>query len=172
MDSDLNTSPTIKLSSSGYQTWTLYTYIIGHYNTLVKATAQLLPPLMLCMLILVTSGGICNLKSTSFFEKLFVAILFTLRVFVRNLLRLSHRRNVFFIPLVLMSDLDLNLGLTSNKPIHYQLDCSDRSTINAFSTLLQYPGSHIIAFFISNDIFVSKKSHYSPHTKDLRTRRQ
>ena len=44
---------------------------------------------MLCVLILYISGGTYSLKSTPndrFFEKLFMAILFTLRVFARNLL--------------------------------------------------------------------------------------
>ena len=45
---------------------------------------------MLCVLILYISGGTYRLKSTPndrLFEKIFMTILFTLRVFVRNLLR-------------------------------------------------------------------------------------
>ena len=48
-----------------------------------------------------------SLKSSDrFFEKLFMPILFTLRVFARNLLRENHRRNSFSI-FVLMSGLGL-----------------------------------------------------------------
>ena len=46
---------------------------------------------MLCVLILYISGGTPNDR----FEKLFMAILFTLRVFARNLLRGNRRRNTF-----------------------------------------------------------------------------
>ena len=50
-----------------------------------------------CVLILYISGGTYSLKSTSNdrFEKLFMAILFTLKVFARNLLRGNRRRNTF-----------------------------------------------------------------------------
>ena len=53
---------------------------------------------MLCLLTLYMSGGIYSLKSTPndwFLEKLFMAILFTLRVFAKNLLRGNRRRNIF-----------------------------------------------------------------------------
>ena len=52
------------------------------------------------------SGGTYSLKSTPsdrFFERLFVAILFALRVFARNVLRGSHRGNIFFIFSFLMN---------------------------------------------------------------------
>ena len=52
---------------------------------------------MLCVLILYISGGTYSLKSTPndrFFEKLLMAILFTLRVFARNLLRGNRRRKL------------------------------------------------------------------------------
>ena len=53
---------------------------------------------MLCVLILFISGGTYSLKSTPndrFFEKLFITILFALRVFARNLLRGNRRKNTF-----------------------------------------------------------------------------
>ena len=50
--------------------------------------------------------------------KLFMAILFTLRFFARNLLRGNCRRNIFFYISFLMPD----LGFTSNKPTYCLLD--------------------------------------------------
>ena len=50
-----------------------------------------------------------------FFEKLFITILFNLRVFARNLLRGNHwKRNFLYFGLM--------PGLTSNKSTHYPLD--------------------------------------------------
>ena len=49
-----------------------------------------------------------SLKSTPndrFYEKLFMEILFTLRVFARNLLRGTHQRNIFSCFVLLMSEL-------------------------------------------------------------------
>ena len=53
---------------------------------------------MLCVLILYIIGGTYSLKSTPndrFFEKLFMAILFTHSVFARNLLTGNRQRNTF-----------------------------------------------------------------------------
>ena len=83
---------------------TLHTYIIGHYNPSVRITAQLLTLLMLCALILYVSGGTYSLTSTPndrFLRNLFMARLFTLRVFARNLLRGSRRRNISHISLLM-----------------------------------------------------------------------
>ena len=74
-------------------------YIIGHYHPSVRITTQLLTPFMLCALILYVSGWNYSLKSTpndKFFKKLFMAILFTLRVFVRILLRESRKKKKHF----------------------------------------------------------------------------
>ena len=82
---------------------------------------------MLCALILYISDGTYSLKSTpndSFFEKLFMAILFTLRVFAITPLRGSHRRNIFRFSFWCRS-FGLNPGLTSNKPIHNPLEYGD-----------------------------------------------
>ena len=69
----------------------MQTYIIGHYNLSVRITAYLLTPLMLYGLILYVSCG------TYLLRNFFIAGLFTLRVFARNLLRGIRRRNIFFI---------------------------------------------------------------------------
>ena len=82
---------------------------------------------MLCVLILYISSGTYCLKSTTndrFFEKLFMVIWFTLRVFARNLLRGNHRRNTFCILFWCLA-WDSNLGFTSNKPTHYLVDYGD-----------------------------------------------
>ena len=95
----------LHLTSLPHQTQTLqhiseiiyiHTYIIGHYNPSVRNTAQLLTPLMLCALILYLNGGTYSLTSTPN-DRLLMAIVFTLRVFARNLLRGSSRRNIFHI---------------------------------------------------------------------------
>ena len=68
----------------------IHIYIIVITILHARLLTQFLTPLMLCVLILYISDGTYSLESTSndrFFEKLFMAILFTLRVFVRNLLR-------------------------------------------------------------------------------------
>ena len=82
---------------------------------------------MLCVLILYISGGTYSLKSTPndrFFEKLFMAILFTLRNFARNLLRGNRRRNIFGI-LFLCLARGSNPGFSSNKRTHYLQDHGD-----------------------------------------------
>ena len=76
------------------------------------------------MLILYISGGSHCLKSTPndrFFEKLFTAILFTLRVFATNLLGGNRRRNAFRISFWCLA-WDSNPCFSSNKPTHYLLD--------------------------------------------------
>ena len=71
---------------------------------------------MLCVLILYISDR--------FFEKLFIAILFTLRVFARNLLRGNRRRNTFRISIWCLA-WGSNPGFSSNKPTHFLLDHGD-----------------------------------------------
>ena len=48
-----------------------------------------------------------DFENTDFLRKLFMAILFTLRVFARNLLKGNRRRNIYFLYFVLMSGLGL-----------------------------------------------------------------
>ena len=86
---------------------------------------------MFCMLIFYISGGTYSLKPTlndRFFEKLFMAILFILRVFVTNFLRGNRRRNTFRI---LFSCLTRSSypSFSSNKPTHYLLGHDDSSQI-------------------------------------------
>ena len=90
------------------------TYIIGHYNSSVR----IIDLVSHCVLISHISGGTYSLKSTPndrFFEKLFMAILFILRNFARNLLRGSRRKNTFRISLWCLT-WGSNSGFSSNKP--------------------------------------------------------
>ena len=94
---------------------------------------------MLCVLILyILSGGTYSLKSTPndrfFLEKLFMAILFTLRVFARNLLRGNRRRNTFRILFWCLA-WDSNPGFLSSKPTNYLLDHGDFSARRHFIDL-------------------------------------
>ena len=92
-----------------------------------NCSLHILTPLMLCVLILYISGRTYSLKSTPndrFFEKLFTAILFTLRIFARNLMIGNRRRNTFRISFWCMA-WKSNLGFSSNKPTHYLLDHGD-----------------------------------------------
>ena len=76
---------------------------------------------MLCVLILYINGGTYSLKSLPndrSFKKLFMAILFTLRVFARNLLRGNRRRNKFRILFRCLA-WGSTPGFLSNKPTHY-----------------------------------------------------
>ena len=68
-----------------------------------------------------------SIPNDRFFEKLFMAISFTLRVFVRNLLRENRRRNTFRISLWCLA-WDSNPDFSSNRPTHYLLDHGDSIT--------------------------------------------
>ena len=84
-----------------------HTHIIGNYNPSVRITAQLPISLMLCALILYVGGGTYSLTLTPndrFLRNFCMAGLFALRVFGRNLLGGSRRRNIFHISF-LMTDL-------------------------------------------------------------------
>ena len=77
---------------------------------------------MLCVLILYISGGTYSLKSTPndrFLEKLFMAILFTLRVLARNLLRRNRRRKYAFRISFCCLACYSNPGFSSNKLTHF-----------------------------------------------------
>ena len=64
------------------------------------------------------------------FKKRFMAILFTLKVFARNLLRGSCRRNIFHISFW-MTDLGYEpQAFVSNKPTHYILKHGDKIVID------------------------------------------
>ena len=77
---------------------------------------------MLCVLIFIHKWRDLQLKSTPndrFFEKIFVAILFALRVFAKNLLRGNRRRNRRNLAW------SSNPGFSSYKTTHYLIDQGD-----------------------------------------------
>ena len=113
---------TVASNSSKLNCWniqSLHTYIIGHYNPLVRI---ILTPRMLCVLILYISGGTCSLKSSTpndrFFEKLFMAVLIYSQSFCRKYTERKQPKKYFLSYFVLMP----GLGFTLNKPTHYLLD--------------------------------------------------
>ena len=75
--------------------------IIGHCNPTVRIINLVFhTTYVVRVFILYINGGTYSLKlipNDRVFEKLFIAILFTLRVFVRNLLKGNRRRNTFFV---------------------------------------------------------------------------
>ena len=79
----------------------LYTYIIGHYNPSVRIIDLVSHTTYVVCVNFIHMWWDLQFKDDSehqiifFFEKLFMAILFTLRVFARNLLRGNRRRNNF-----------------------------------------------------------------------------
>ena len=66
----------------------LHTCIIGHYNPSVMII-DLVPhtTYVVCVNFIHKWRDLSRRQTTDFFEKLFMAMLFTLRVFARNLLR-------------------------------------------------------------------------------------
>ena len=101
----------------------------GHYNSGNRFTIWLLTPLMLCVSNLSTSGATYSLMGTSddrYLRNIFLAILFTLRVFVSNLLNESSRRNIYLFGCLIGC---LNLSLTYNK-------------VNILPTRLRRPVDH------------------------------
>ena len=79
-----------------------YTYIIGHYNPLVRIIDLVSHTIyVVCVNFIHKWRGTYSFKVDSerqiFFKKLFMAILFALRVFARNLLRGNRRGNTFCI---------------------------------------------------------------------------
>ena len=81
-----------------YCIYYLHTYIIGHNSLSIRITIYLLTQLMLYVLNFYMSIGIYSLKSTPndrLLRSFFMKILFALRIFARNLLKGSRRRNNF-----------------------------------------------------------------------------
>ena len=129
----------IKSNINAYRNYIPYIYIIGHYNPSVGIID--LTPLMLCVFILYGSGRTYSLKSTPnfrFFEKLFMAILFTLRIFVCNLLRGNHRINIFCILFWCLA-WGSNPGFSSNKPTRLR------------PTRLHYSSAIVCIAFVKNE---------------------
>ena len=99
------------------------TSIIGHYNPSVRTIDLVSRTTYVVCVNFIHKWRDLHLKSIpneGFLEKLFMAILFILRVFARSLLRRNRRRNTFHI---LFSCLawGSNPGFSSNKPAHYLL---------------------------------------------------
>ena len=105
----------------------IHIYIIGHYN----------PSVRLIELVSHTTCVVCfnfihkwrDLQFKVDFERQIfwetaMAILFTVRVFARNLLRRNRRRNTFRILFWCLAWCS-NPGFSSNKPTHYLLDHGD-----------------------------------------------
>ena len=90
----------------------IHTYIIGHYNLSVRII-DLVSHIIYVLCV--------NSERQIFF---FMASLFTLRVFARNLLRGYSRRNTFRVSFWCLA-WDSNPGFSSNKPTHYLLDHGD-----------------------------------------------
>ena len=103
----------------------LHTYIFGRYN----------PSVRIIDLVSHTTYVVCvnfihkwrdlqlkvDFKWQIFLRNFFMANLFTLRVFVRNLLSGNHRRNTFCILFWCLA-FGSDPGFTSNKPTYYPLD--------------------------------------------------
>ena len=90
----------------------LRTYIIGNYQDYWPSFSRFL---------------------AGFFEKHFMAILFTLRVFARNLLRGNRRRNTFCILFWCLA-WGSNPGFMSNKPTHCLLHYGESIIVQIYST--------------------------------------
>ena len=103
---------------------------------------------MLCALILYVSGGTYNLTATPndrFLRNSFMAGLFTLRAFARNLLRANRQRNIF-------------QAFASNKPTQYILDHRDFQIV--ISYLNNIGISYTISFMYTLMIKSSNKKYF------------
>ena len=117
------TKKILKKSIFGQTAPYIHTYIIDHYKPSVRIIDLVSQTTYVVCVICIRKWRHLQFKvdSERLFEKLFMAILFTLRVFARNLLRGNRRRNISFWWLAW----DSNPGFSSNKPTHYLLDRSD-----------------------------------------------
>ena len=119
----------------------IHTYIIGYYNPSVRIIDLVSHTTYVVCVNFVHTWRDLQFKVDSerqiFFEKLFMAILFTLRVFARNLLRGNRRRNIFRISFWCLA-WDSNPGLSSNKPTHYLLDHGDFMLIYIIILIFHY----------------------------------
>ena len=110
---------------------------------------------MLYTLILYISNGTYSLKSTPndrFSEKLFIAILFTLRVFARNLLRGNRRRNIIYtitnyiLIIYGLSNFDQLLGVVSQARVSGGNRTHDPQTNSLAHYPLDYQATHFFVF--------------------------
>ena len=121
----LKTTVLSKIESK-LQSYRSSTYIYVHYNPSVR---------IIDVVSHITYVVCINLKSTPnhrFVEKLIKAILFTLSVFARNLLKGNRWKTAFCI-LFWCLVWGSNSNLMSNKPTHYLLDCDSTSSRLVFA---------------------------------------
>ena len=100
------------------------TYIIGHYNPSVRIIDLVSHTTSVVCVNFIHEWRDLQFKVDSeqqIFEKLFMAILFSLRVFARNLLRGNQRRNTFRILFWCLA-WGSKPGFLSNKSTHYLLN--------------------------------------------------
>ena len=106
----------------------IHTYIIGHYNPSVRIIGLVSHTAYVVYVNFIHKLRDLQFKVDSerhiFWETFHGNFLFTLRVFARNLLRGSRRRNTFRIYFWCLA-WNSNPGFSSNKPTHYQLDHDD-----------------------------------------------
>ena len=113
---------------SHFEILTTYIHNWPLQSITVRITAWLPTRLLLVELILYLRDRTYSLTATvkdRFLRYFFMVGWFTLRVFVRNLLRGNLRRNIFFHISFSCLIWDTNPGFTSNKPTHYLLDHGD-----------------------------------------------
>ena len=101
-------------------------YVPDHYNPSVRIMIDLLTPLLSYVLYFISKWRDLKFKVNTerqIFEEIFIANLFTLRVFATNLLR-GNRVEIFFNILLSPRSLTrcLNHGLTSDKLAQYLID--------------------------------------------------
>ena len=102
----------------------MHTYIIGHDNPSARIIDLVSHTAYVVCVNFIHKWRTYSLKSTPngrLFEKIFMAILFTLRDFARYLLRGNRRRNTFRILFRSLS-WGSSPGFWSNKPTHNILD--------------------------------------------------
>ena len=107
----------------------MHTYIIGHNNPSVRIIDLVFhTTYVLHSYIWRDLQFKVDSEPQIFFEKLVMAILFTLRVFAKNLLRGNRRRNTFRILFWCLAWAS-NPGFSSNMPTHYFLDYGDNNIV-------------------------------------------
>ena len=125
-----NTSKSIsldELASCLDEYWTYYTYIIGHYNPSVRVIDLVSHTTYVVCVNFIHKWRDLPFKVDSerqIFLRNFSWHLITHRVFARNLLRGSRRRNTFRILFWCLA-WGSNPSFSSNKPTHYLLDHGD-----------------------------------------------
>ena len=102
----------------------MHIYINGRYNPSVKIIDLVCHTTYVVFVNFIYKWRNLQFKVDSERQIFFMAILFTRRVFARNLLGGNRRRNIFRILLWCLA-WNSNPGFSSNKPTHYLLDHGD-----------------------------------------------